>query len=728
MTRPSVQLCLVLHNHQPVGNFDDVFEAAFDDSYLPFLDVFEPFSDLRISLHMSGPLAVWLDQRHPEYLDRLARLVDLGRIEIIGGAFYEPILAMLPRRDRIGQIGSYTEWLTSRLGASIRGMWIPERVWESEMATDLALSRIEYTVLDDYHFRRAGLSDDELHGFHVVEDQGNTIAVFPGSERLRYLIPFQTPQQTIDFCRQMANRHPGSVVVFGDDGEKFGTWPDTKKHVYQDGWLKQFFELLTGNRDWLRTSTLSDAIQSTDPVGKIWLPDASYREMTEWALPVQRQLEYERLVHEFQQRNDWPVIQPFLSGGFWRNFKVKYSEANEMYSRMMHVSDRLERASKSGVSPAVIDRARDHLYQGQCNCSYWHGAFGGIYLPHLRNAVYQNLIAAEYLLECAEKPTQHWIDDETRDHDFDGLPEVRLANEQCVAWFAPHRGGMMYEFDLRRLGHNLLATLQRRPEAYHEKIRAGETRATDQAASIHDRVVFKQPDLDKRLIYDQHPRKSLLDHFWAAGTRIDDLVEGSAAELGDFVQGRYQASIRRKDGRVMLVQQKQGNVASPIDGSLRSIQITKGAVLESGQSIVFHYELEGLPRGTDWIFGVEFNFAGLPAGLDDRYFRDSAGQRLGDLGKLIDLANQDSIGLTDQWLGLDVKLESSEPAGFWAYPIQTVSQSEGGFELVHQSVAVVPHWRLNVDAKGRWSAQITLSFGIGSSDNQRKIESLLASC
>ena len=43
----------------------------------------------------------------------------------------------------------------------------------------------------------------------------------------------------------------------------------------------------------------------------------------------------------------------------------------------------------------------------------------------------------------------------------------------------------------------------------------------------------------------------------------------------------------------------------------------------------------------------------------------------------------DRIGLVDEWLGLDVSLAASKVGGFWAFPIQTVSQSEGGFELVH---------------------------------------------
>ena len=81
-----LRLCLVLHNHQPIGDFDGVFDQAYQDSYLPFLDVFESYPDpLRFSLHTSGPLMEWFDERHPEYLDRLARLVSAGRIEIVGG-------------------------------------------------------------------------------------------------------------------------------------------------------------------------------------------------------------------------------------------------------------------------------------------------------------------------------------------------------------------------------------------------------------------------------------------------------------------------------------------------------------------------------------------------------------------------------------------------------------------------------------------------------------------
>ena len=209
----NVRLCLVLHNHQPVGNFDGVIEQAYQDSYLPFLDVFEGYDALRISLHTSGPLMTWLADKHPEYVRRVAALVAAGRIEIIGGPFYEPILPMLPSRDRVGQIRRYTSYLNETFDTDVQGMWMPERVWESPLTTDIARAGIAYTVLDDYHFRAAGWSEEELFGYFVTEDDGSMLRIFPGSERLRYLIPFAAPEKTIEYAKTVAAEQPDAVLV-----------------------------------------------------------------------------------------------------------------------------------------------------------------------------------------------------------------------------------------------------------------------------------------------------------------------------------------------------------------------------------------------------------------------------------------------------------------------------------------------------------------------------------
>jgi alpha-amylase len=705
----SLRLVLVFHNHQPIGNFDHVFEQAYQDSYLPFLDVFQDYPDLKIALHTSGSLMEWLDAKHPEYVDRLAGLVAAGCLEIVGGAYYEPILTMIPSRDRIGQITTYSEWLTERLGAEVRGMWTPERVWEQSLASDLVEAGIRYTLLDDFHFKNAGLTENELHGFYVTEDDARMLAVLPGSERLRYLIPFAAPHETIDYLRGVAEQSPGAVMVFGDDGEKFGSWPDTYAHVYERGWLRQFFDALRENSEWLRVTTPSEALESVPPLGKIYIPEGSYREMTEWALPAQRLEDFEDLHHRLEEEGRWQEIAPLVKGGYWRNFKVKYPETNEMYARMQMVSRRLNKIVVDGGHGELIEQARDELYRGQCNCGYWHGAFGGAYLPHLRNAVFQHLIAADNLLDqyegrgLAEGDTP-WVDLAASDFNLDGRQELRLANNRMIALVAPSSGGHLYELDVRTICHNLLATLTRHPEAYHRKVLAGPSADGADVASIHDRVVFKQEGLDERLQYDSYPRKSLVDHFFDLDVAFDDVQNGTFQEWGDFVAGAFESKLRRNPDRMQMQLVREGNVGG------HPVRLTKGLTLEANSATLeIAYLLENLPTDGPLHFGVELNFAGLPSGADDRYFRSASGDSLGQLGERLDRIDETSLGLVDGWLGIDVELDIDRPTSFWTFPIETVSQSEGGFELVHQSVVVIPHWIVQPDAAGRWSATMRMT-------------------
>ncbi len=697
-----LRLCLVLHNHQPIGNFNGVFEQAYVDSYLPFLDVFEPYSGLDISLHVSGSLIEWLDQHHPEYVDRLAALVQAGRIEIIGGAYYEAILAMIPSRDRIGQIEMYRTWLEERLGATVKGMWMPERVWEQSFTADIAKAGVEYTLLDDFHFRSAGIAEERLHGSYLTEDEGELVSVYPGSERLRYLIPFRAPHETIEYLRAIAESQPNAVVVFGDDGEKFGMWPDTKTHVYENGWLSQFFDQLTENSEWLNTTTLSDAHENVAPLGKIYLPDSSYREMTEWALPFERQVEFEDIENEMEHDPRWPRIRPFVSGGSWRNFKVKYAESDEMYGRMMGISRRLQSAENQ-LDSQTLAPIRRALYRGQCNCSYWHGAFGGIYLPHLRNAVYRELITADKLLDEALDIRSPQVNYEVKDWNLDLQQEIRLSNDTFDCFLAPAKGGILYELDVKAIAHNLLATLTRRPEAYHRKVLAGPMTEQNKVESIHDGVVFKQEGLDQHVQYDRYPRKSLIDHFYDDDATLSAVIRGDAAERGDFLEAAYTTRVRRDDHRTQVLMSRTGTVHGA------NVQLTKGITLHEGESTVrIGYLLEGLPLDHSFHFSPELNFSGLPADVDDRFFYGENGDRLGHLGMQLDLHDLHQLGLVDEWLGIDVQLQTNRPTSFWTYPIETVSQSEGGFELVHQSVVVQPHWWVRPDPEGKWSVTVDL--------------------
>ena len=710
---PRLRLVLCLHDHQPVGNFDGVFADACRDSYEPFLEAFEPFADLKIALHTSGSLLEWLEANRPDYLARVRALVDAGRVEILGGPFYEPILAGIPRRDRVGQMTRYSAHLEDLFGQKVRGMWLPERVWEQQFASDVHAAGLEYCVLDDGHLKAAGLRDADLVGHFLTEDDGRVIGLFPGDEKLRYLLPFRPPEETIDYlgsvaeAREAAGCPPGTAVVFGDDGEKFGTWPGTKAAVYEKGWLRRFFELLSENRHWLRTSTFGEVLDAVPPAGEISVPDCSYREMTEWALPTDRQTELHDLCEGKKLEPDWPVVKSYVRGGNWRNFRTKYPEAREMYARMTEVSDRVAGADDSPET----DEARTHLYKAQCNCPYWHGAFGGLYLPHLRNAVYSHLVKADALLDAPRG--KRWCGVSAKDYDLDARKEVRLAGDKLVAYLKPARGGQIYELDVRGAGHNLLATLDRRPEPYHAKILAHASRPQptappsnangDDAVSIHDLVHFKQPDLDRKIAYDRRPTKALVDSFLEPGLPADRYRAGGG-DLSDCVAGVYETTLKRTAARAEVVMTRTARLDRFAVGVVKTVGLNAGA-----NAIDVRYEFEGLPAGRPIHFATAVHLAGMAGGCDDRYFYHADGARGGMLNASLDLPEATRLGLCDEWLGLDVALEWDRPGGVWTYPVETVSGSESGFESVFQSCAVVPHWEFEVPADGRWSVGLSLT-------------------
>ncbi len=697
-----LRFAFALHDHQPVGNFDSVFAQAFADAYFPFLDTISQYPELAFSLHISGPLLDWLEKNRPDHLGDLKELVKSNQLEILGGAYYEPILPILPRRDRVGQIRRYSEKLKQVFDCDVRGMWLAERVWEPSLVTDLLEADIEYTLLDDFHFKQAGMEEDDLHGYFLTEDQGFLLKIFPISEQLRYMVPWKDPSEAIAYLDLLAETYPDSVVVCADDGEKFGSWPGTNTLCYQQKWLATFFDMLLERQaaGKLQLVTLSQALDETAPQNTIYLPDCSYREMTEWSLPTTRQLSRKKLLQEFEGKPVQEQIKNNLRGGIWRNFASKYPEVREMQARMIEVSDHIAAAAGN---PA-IDNAILELYRGQCNCPYWHGAFGGLYLPHLRQAIYKHLISADNACLADDIAHGQRVDIELHDFNLDGRRELRIATALYAAYFCPHLGGMLYELDIRPVKYNLLATLARRPEPYHETIKQLASNAVAKSSVNPDKVAnFKQSDLEKHLIYDNYPRKSLIDHFYPLTTTLQDLVQKREEELGDFVQGPYIRRLIDRDTHQRLRLFRQGKVRE------ESIQVSKEIVASAtANALTVRYRLDELPVKPDFYFGIEFNFAGFPPQQHDRYYYHANKKNAGSTDGLIDIVSTDHLGIVDEYLGLDCKIQTSSPAGFWGFPIQTVSQSEAGFELVHQGVTMIAYFQPQPDNARHWEVEVVL--------------------
>lgn len=681
-----------LHNHQPVDNFDEVFQQAYADAYLPMIEALERRPRIRFCAHYSGPLLEWLRRNHLDFFIRLRRLVDEGRLELVGGGFYEPIFSMLPEGDLLGQIEMMQDFLLRNFGVRPEGAWIPERVWEPHLPGVLARAGVRYVILDDSHFRAAGLLSSDLRGHYLTEDRGSLLSVFPGSEALRYTIPFQEPTATAEHLLS----RPGSAVVYADDGEKFGLWPGTKKHCWEEGWVDRFLDLLE-REDRIRTVHFRDAMHRP-PIGRVYFPTASYREMGEWALLTQGHREYREAVDDLNREGRLGSRSHFFLGGTWRNFRVKYPEANLMYGRMLDVSRRLAE-SGDGNEEAVRE-----LYRAQCNCGYWHGVFGGLYLPLLRGSIYHHLLRAELGLDRTSFGIRRV------DLDLDGRDEIRIYNPHLNLFLRPHGGGHLLELDVRSKALNLFAILARRPEHYHGLLsRAVTGTEGGEVLSIHDAVRSKGEGMERHLKFDPHVREGFIDHFLSpeAGPTA---VESGQEERGDFVQGDYtaEASTEEEGSRVRL--HREGILRFPEREPVPFRVIKEFYLPSEVQEFEVSYQLTNLGKeGVTFRFAVEFPLALCGSQLPTARFHTGPGTPAGAPG----VANSyggPNLYFQESRLGFDLQLVTSFADGFWTFPVETVSQSEAGFELNYQGTVVVVHRQVTLEAGRTWSGVISPRF------------------
>src|SRR5256886_5689908 len=163
--------CFGVHNHQPIGNFDRVMVDATERAYRPFLERLDQRPEVRLSVHWTGSLLEWLRERSPRTFDLLGTLAARGQVELLTGGFYEPILAVLPDHDKIGQIERLTTFLKSNFGVRPRGMWLAERVWEPQSPPPLSRAGAAHGLVDAPPFAPAGPPAATHRGLYLTHGQ-----------------------------------------------------------------------------------------------------------------------------------------------------------------------------------------------------------------------------------------------------------------------------------------------------------------------------------------------------------------------------------------------------------------------------------------------------------------------------------------------------------------------------------------------------------------------------
>jgi len=290
--------------------------------------------------------------------------------------------------------------------------------------------------------------------------------------------------------------------------------------------------------------------------------------------------------------------------------------------------------------------ALDHIYRAQANDAYWHGVFGGLYLPHLRFSVYEHILKAEAIVEEAGRGSE--VNIIVADINADTYEEVEVSCSELNLYISPRHGGSIFEIDFKPKAVNITNTLSRWYEGYHEKLKAAGDNAEDGdgAKSIHGAVVMKEEGLAERLAFDNVRRSSLRERFLPAGADLDGLVASDCGELGDFFDNEYSCEV----GDAALTLTRDGL----LDG--RPLRVSKMLCFDNAGGFSASYELTG---------------------------------ELDDSLKGAVMGGVESLVIADEYSKVRAGFELSRPVTLWRYPVETVSLSEAGFERNYQGSSIV---------------------------------------
>lgn len=665
MEQKIINFPIVFHFHQPIGNFGFVVEKAYELSYLPLIQMVESFPKLKVGLHFSGYLLEYLTAHHPEYLDIIRDLAAKKQIEIIGGAFYEPIIAMIPEEDRLEQIQMLRDFTQEQFGLETQGFWLAERVWEPNLAKVLNKAKIKYIFIDDYHLRMNGLTEEETFYTYITEDQGAKVIVVSINEPLRYLTPWKPVDETYQYLLRNASTEPDRLICLIDDAEKFGVWATTNDICYKKGyngrpWMEELFSMVMDN-PWIHNLTLFEYFEKFEPHGLVYMPTASYDKMSYWVLPTPERITLEHLLELAKNKKiaHSEELIKFLHGGFWRQFLVKYYEANNMHKKMMYVREKLRWVETKWGRTERTKEALKEIFKAQCNDPYWHGQFGGIYFGFMRRNIYQYLIQAERIMEeiCqeTEKITPKVV---LFDLDKDGREEILMETALITLYFHPFRGGSVFEIDHKPKGFNIQNTFQRRKEAYYK-----------------DELEY---------IVDRWRRYAFYDHFVTDELTVDALMKDTYRELGNFLQIHYKSEVDQQEEIAKVSLWAEGKVIT--DNQVNLLRVDKiFEILEGENEIKITYAIENLVNDPIHVNHLTELPLYLTGDTKSILFKSDTGAS--DILEP-EMIPTKGIDIHAHENDVKVKIYLSAPCNVFKYPLETYARIDGGYDSVYQGTVL----------------------------------------
>jgi alpha-amylase len=265
----------------------------------------------------------------------------------------------------------------------------------------------------------------------------------------------------------------------------------------------------------------------------------------------------------------------------------------------------------------------------------------------------------------------------------------------------PADGGTVSSLRFKPAAAELVNSLARRPEAYHELLR--QRVITHEApregpASIHDQVWSKEPNLAALLRYDRYGRHVFRTYVFPAAKQWPDFDYLRLEENPDLAGGPWTVVASPGQTGTLVLQREARHRTNGEDMLLRAAKTIKAKVVRSRWQLECRTSLaRDQASATPLALGAELVFNLLAPDAPDRYFlADGLRHPLEFKGEI----DSPQLLLVDEWQRVMITLDADPAPRWWIVPVETISQSETGFERVYQGSAILAVWKVDLSSSG----------------------------
>ena len=401
-----------------------LFDSQYHE-YYKLLQFLYAHPSCHLSVSISGRHLDWFARNHREFLLVLSELIKRKQVEILGGAYYTPLLPTILPVDRVGQIELYTTALRRHTGKRPRGMVIPNNAWDPSLVSCLKNCAMEFVMMD------SRLIPQGTNTFlpYIVQEQGKIIYVLGQNQQYS---PFEVGCIN-DEAERESLVSPKEYLSYLEK-QVFSSCPEAEyplvclslslkqmNHLLESQWLQQLDSIINQEQvsPVFQWNLPSRYIKTTQHYQRTYIPAGVL-------LP-----EHESQFQELQGGRD-SILTPY-------DYLLQNTGTYLLYSKMMYLSILVSQSRGDKNRRKIV---RDLLMESQS---------GESYVVHATKSSFSSQKHAYRSLLHAEKIVREYIgffDSVTSyDYDADGIREY-ICQFQPYNAYIQRRGGSIFEFDV----------------------------------------------------------------------------------------------------------------------------------------------------------------------------------------------------------------------------------------------------------------------------------------